>query len=411
MDIFRREKTRTNATPILPRTGVTFGAYTESNAMTIATVFRCVRLLSESVANLPMQYLRLRNGVFEEDSRNSLWYLLNVQPNEDMNAFDFWRDAVQNILLEGNAFIIPEYDAVQMSVSRLTLCRPRTVTYNITTKLYTVADVELGLSGTYTEQEIIHLKGPTMGRNHMGLSVISFARMTVSIASTGDAETRNRFANGGNVRGIVSNDTSVRGFGEYQDDQLNATAQDLDSRFQSGERIVGLPGQAAFQSISLSSTDMQFLESRKFTVREICRFFGVHPSFVFDDTSNNYKSAEQANVAFLSHTLNPLLKGIEVELTRKLLTPKQAFKQSFKFDRRGLYASDLDGMMRYRQNLLQTGTTLNEVRKMENLPPVEGGDTVLISANLRTLPEIITQQIPSKGGQQESLEDGENQDT
>lgn len=50
---------------------------------------------------------------------------------------------------------------------------------------------------------------------------------------------------------------------------------------------------------------MQFLESRKFTVRELCRFFGVHPSFVFDDTSNNYKSAEMANVAFLSNTLNP----------------------------------------------------------------------------------------------------------
>lgn len=107
---------------------------------------------------------------------------------------------------------------------------------------------------------------------------------------------------------MVTNNNSVRGYGEYQDNELAGVATDLDTLFQSGQRIVSLPGDAQFKQISLSSTDMQFLESRKFTVREICRFFGVHPSFVFDDTSNNYKSAEMANVAFLSNTLNPLLR-------------------------------------------------------------------------------------------------------
>ena len=133
---------------------------------------------------------------------------------------------------------------------------------------------------------------------------------------------------------------------------------------------------------------MQFLESRKFTVIEICRFFSVPPSFVYADTSNNYKSVEQADVDFLSHTLNPMLRNIEIELRRKLISPELSHKYRFKFDRNELFASDLNGMMNYRTKLLQMGTTINEVRQMFDMLPVEGGDIALISANLRGINEL-----------------------
>ena len=256
---------------------------------------------------------------------------------------------------------------------------------------YDVYDAENSIYGSYTEDEIIHIKGLTLRNSKKGVSVLTYARLTMGIAATGDQETQNRFANGGNVRGIVSNDTSVRGFGEYQDKQLEKTAENLDSRFQSGERIVSLPGQVDFKQISLSSTDMQFLESRKFTVIEICRFFSVPPTFVYADTSNNYKTVEQADVDFLSHTLNPLLRNIEIELRRKLIAPELCHKYKFKFDRRELFACDLNGMMNYGTKLLQLGTTVNEVRRMNNLTPVEGGDIVLVSANLRGINEIGVQ--------------------
>lgn len=210
---------------------------------------------------------------------------------------------VRYVLLRGNAYIVPVYD-YSMEVGRLALVDPACVAHDTVNDTYTINDVYAGISGVYDESEVIHIKGYSLD-GKTGLSVLSFARITLDITSTGDQETLNRFANGGNVRGIVSNDTSVRGFGEYQDKELQKTATDLDERFRNGERIVSLPGQVQFSPISLSSTDMQFLETRKFSVREICRFFGVHPSFVFDDTSNNYKSAEMANVAFLTNTLNP----------------------------------------------------------------------------------------------------------
>ena len=188
---------------------------------------------------------------------------------------------------------------------------------------------------------------------------------------------------------IINNEKRVLGLGEYQDEELQKAATDIDARFRNGEHIVSLPGEVDFKQISLSSTDMQFLESRKFNVREICRFFGVHPSFVFDDTSNNYKSAEMANVAFLSNTLNPYLRKIENEFLRKLVAPSLAFTYKLEFDRRGLYACDLEGKSKNQASQISTGLyTVNELRAEENRPPVAGGDKILVSANLK---DILTE--------------------
>lgn len=385
----RQAPTAPKSQPGAPRRGGTLVAG-GCDPMAIATVYSCVKLLSESVANLPLRPLRQKDGIFVEDNGaygRRLWYLLNVQPSPGVNAFDFRRRLVQNILCHGNAYIVPVYSPVEMSIDRLVLCSPWSVCHDTTNDTYTVTDATNDLYGVFDQSEVIHVKGLTGYDTKVGLSVLSYAAQTIDIASAGDRETENRFVNGGNVRGILTNGTPVQGFGEHQDAELARAAVDIDERFRGGSRIVSIPGQVAFSQISLSSADMEFLASRKFTVREICRFFGVHPSFVFDDTSNNYKSAEQANVAFLSHTLAPLLRSIEVEMLCKLYPAESASRRKVEFDRRGLYACDLEGLMRYRQSLLQTGTTVNEVRRMDNLPPVEGGDTVLVSANLRNIKE------------------------
>lgn len=361
--------------------------------MQIATVFRCVNLLADSVANLPMQYMRIKNGIYVEDKASRLHYLLNVQPCEYMSAVDFWRQIVQYLLLNGNAYIVPVY-AGSPEVAELRIPHPTTVAHDTINNKYTIADVSAGVSGTYDESEIIHLKNISQDGKH-GLSTLGFARVALDITSTGNIETLNRFKNGGNVRGIVGNDASVRGFGQYQDSEMQKAAVEMDNRFRSGERIVAVPGQVQFTALSMSSTDMQFLETRKFSVREICRFFGVHPSFVFDDTSNNYKSAEMANVAFLSNTLNPILRKIENELHRKLIAPGLCCKRMFQFDRRGLYACDLDSKIKYQAQTIAAGLyTVNEWRREENKPEVEGGDAVLVSANLKGINDTTAVPVP-----------------
>jgi HK97 family phage portal protein len=337
-----------------------------------------------------MQIMRLSGGIFRDDTGCRLHYLLNVQPNERTGAYDFWARIVQNVLLDGNAYIVPVYNIMSMELDRLVLCGRGTVAHDTVNNTYTVDDISNGISGTYTEDGIIHIMNMSSPSDpQRGLGVIAYARTTLGIATAGDNETLKRFASGGNMRGIISNDAGVRGFGEVQDEQLEKAALDLDDKIDSGARFVSLPGSSIkMDTFTLSSADMQFLESRKFNVRDICRFFGVHPSFVFDDTSNNYKSAENANADFLTHTLNPMLRKIESEFQRKLIGEKSVNRRKFQFDRRGLFASDLETRMKYMAQALAVGRSVNELRMMDNLPPVEGGDVVLVSANLRTMGEL-----------------------
>lgn len=389
--------TPTSVFALPPRAGSAPLLLGGGGAMSVATVYRCAKLLSESVASLPVMYARKRDGVFVDAGNHRLDYLLNVSPDQGVSAFDFWRAVVLEVLMDGNAYIVPFYSSATLELERLALCRRGTVGHDTVSDTYTVSDLEGGVSGKYGEDEIIHIKGLTApGSPKHGVSVLTHARLSVDIASTSDSETLNRFANGGTVKGILSNDRSVRGYGAYQDEQLEAAANDFNRGINlSGENIVSLPGQVAFTQLSLSSVDMQFLESRKFTVLEICRFFGVPPTFVYADTASNYKSVMQADVDFLSHSLNPLLCSIEAELRRKLIAPSLAHKYKFIFDRRRLFACDFEGMMNYSGKLLQIGATVNEVRLLCGLPPVAGGDEPLISANLRPVGEAAATEAPA----------------
>lgn len=381
--VTKRETGSNTVTSI--RTGYTPASFCQTQPLALAAVYRCVNVLADAVSNLPMQYIRMQNDIFVEDRSSRLHYLLNVQPSENMNAVDFWAQVVRYMLLNGNAYIVPVYSATVMGVDRLVLVNPTAVAHDTLNDVYTVCDAQAGIKGAFEESEIIHIKNYTRDGKH-GLSTLTFARTTMDIAQTGDAETLTRFANGGNVRGIVSNDTSVRGFGEYQDKELEKAATDLDDRFRSGERIVSVPGQVEFKQLSITSVDMQFLETRSFSVREICRFFNVPPAMVFEESNVNYKSAELENIAFLSNSLNPILRRIENELHRKLIPEVLCCKRKFQFDRRGLYACDLESKAKYQAQTIAAGIyTVNDWRKEENKEPIAGGDTVLISANLRKL--------------------------
>lgn len=362
---------------------ILFSPYGDGSAMAVATVYRCVKLLGDSVASLRLQYMRRKNGRYTEYTQSNLHYLLTVQPQPEMSAVAFWSMAVQMMLVLGNAYIYPR--RIMGEITDLVLCAPHTVSHDAINGKYHITDCYNGVYGTFGEEDIIHLYLHTSdGRR--GESVLSYAARTMQIAASGERETGYRFQNGGNVHGIVSNDNTVTGFGNVQDDQLDNAAESMDMRFQTGERIVSVPGNVEFKQISLSSTDMQFLETRKFTVREICRFFGVHPSFVFDDTSNNYKSAEMSNVAFLSNTLNPILRRIESELERKLISRANCCQEKFMFDRRGIYAMDLQALADYQKKTIESGIyTINDWRRIENQPEVEGGDTVYVSANIKPL--------------------------
>lgn len=377
---------------------------TEGQGMRIATVYSCMKLLSDSVASLPIEISRRRSGVYvPEDSRLS--WLLNVQPNEDMSAYDFWSQATQYVTLLGNAYIVPIRSRIDGEIERFLLPHPTCVAYDSLHGTYFVHDTQSGFTDTLLTKDIIHFRNTSFD-GLTGVGLIAWARQVLGITATGDEETRQRFANGGNVRGFLSNESSpTLGFGEYADDQLEAQARQADSFFRFGGRIFPKPGTTKFDQISSTSTDMQFLETRKFSVVEICRFFRVPPSFVFADTSNNYKSAENAILDLRQNAINPILRRYESELTRKLLGEDYTRRKRIQFDRSALSACDLDAQMKYAASRIQCGIdTPNEARLAQNKPAVPDGDTVFVSANLKTIRELknSTTQQPSNPSKDEN---------
>lgn len=364
---------------------------TPYDAMSIAAVYRCVKLLSDSVAQLPLRYMKRSGNIYvEEKMERNLHYFLTVQPCRSMSAFDMWAYLVQCLLLNGNAYIIPY--RINGEIVAMLPVSPLSVAHDTTNDVYNVYDANVGVSGKFHEWEVIHFKNISYD-GKVGVGVIESARRSFEIAANGDEESLNQMSNGGAVRGIISNPTQVHGFGDYADEELEKLAKKVDSRFRTGRsRIVMIPGAAQFSPLSLSAADQQFLQSRQFTVKDICRFFGVNPSFVFEDTSNNYKSAEMANVAFLSNTLNPLLRRIENEMNRKLIPQSLCCARKFEFDREELYACDLASRVQYQAQTIGAGLrTINEWRKKENMPAVDGGDTPMASANLKSLQTLINE--------------------
>jgi len=370
-------------------TPVAFGGGTASVCVTgdfaleVTAYKRALDVLAGSVARLPLEYLKRQGGIYVEDEKSPYHYLLSVEPMQRMNAYDFKFQLVWRAFHDGNAYVYPRILSGRPEAAELVLLSRGSVAYDEMNSKYHVTDGFNGVMGDFEEKDILHFSfNSTDGRK--GIPLWMQGARALSIIATGDRETLERFDKGGAVRGIISNDkTGLRGLGEYQDQELARLAESTDEMFKSGTRIVAMPGSAGFTTLSSTSADMQFLESRKFAVHEIARLAGVPLSYLGEAGSSNYKSPEQDESVFLSQTLDRILKAVECEFQRKLVPPSFCCKRRFQFDRRKIYSMDLQSMANYEAKMIQNGVfTVNDVRRMENQPPIQSGDTVYLSTNL-----------------------------
>lgn len=351
-------------------------------AMKVSAVYRCVDLISSGVAMLPFEKKRLNRayGYFMTDEKDRINYLISVKPNRHQTAYELKKNAVIQMLLFGNAYIVPVKQGGV--VQELVLCKPNSVTHDIVADLYNVTDPINGINGIFPPEEIIHLRGTSLDGGRTGKSVIHYASTILGIQASADAESLNLFARGGRVKGMVTNPKSTKGFGEYQDKELQALANSLQSEIDSGTDIMILPGQTEFTQISMSSVDMQLLEQKKFGVEAIAHYFGVPLDKLLQQTQN-YKASEMSQVNFLNDTLRPVMCKIENEFNAKLIGEQFYKDYRFEFDTTPIYTTDLNTEADYMTKTIAAGTmTVNEWRKKKNLKPVEGGDVTLVSCNV-----------------------------
>lgn len=360
-------------------------------AMKLATVFRCTDILSKGIAQLPIRVCRDAGGYFVYDADNPLNYLLGFRPNERQNAFDFVRNIVIQAVNRGNAYVIPSLSAEGWE--RFVLCSPGAVTYDSMANVYLVSDAINGIFGTFVADEVIHIRNISLDGGYTGVSTIQYASRVLSIADAADDTTLKTFASGGVNKGFVSGKgATTLGFGDAQDNQLSDVATRISRELSSGKNVFHLPGEMTFNTLNLSPADIELLASKNFNVIEICRFYGVHPDKVFAQQSTNYKASEMSQIAFMTDTLQPLLRQIAIELQTKLIPRKYNAQYRIEFDLEKLYQTDLVTEATYIEKTVATGVrTVNEWRKIKGQPPVAGGDRVLVSCNLSAIdsPKII----------------------
>lgn len=362
-----------------------------TEAMKIAAVFTCVKAISDAIARLPLEFRRRNNatGCFVPHFNSSLYQALMFSPNPWHTPYVLMKTLVEDVLLKGNAYLYPVEDESHY-VTGLYLLHPSSVSYNKLTDEYIVADSDAGVQGRFSSSKILHFKNESLDGGYTGVSTIAFAARVLGISATGDEETLRQYANGGRMKAIYHQESDgAKGFsgaGMYSNKEMLASAEEMEKRLDSGKNITVVPGAGKLDPLSMSAADMQFLESRKFNISEIARFFRVPRSLLMDDTNSNYKSVAEANGVFFQQALAPLMKMIEDEFNKKLIYDFQRADYKFDFDESALYMGDPAARIDIEAKELANGLrTINEIRQSYGREPLDGGDTPLASANLKSL--------------------------
>lgn len=376
-DIFKRNRNDVHdailTTPTIQpvNTGLLFGnLFQNGNSLTLSAVYRCVELISDSVAILPID-IETKDGKYLPNHQ-----LYQVFDNRDnlLDKYTLIKMLIQSVLLKGNGYCYI-YRNQDGSVKSLRFLESGDVTVNYnkeTGKLYYTAPL---ISKKQIEAvNMIHLKKFSYdGVN--GISVLSFASNSVKNSKNTEQSASDFFSNGRNLSGILKVNSPLTP--QQTKDIKRAWSETYTNN---GQGIAVLQGNMDFQPISVNSADAQMIESRHFNVTDICRWFGVNPILLGEEGGSQYGVVESLQREFVLHTLLPYVKMIEEEFDRKLLKLSEINDINIKFDIEFLLKANKKEEAEYLVALSNNGLlTPNECRLQLGYQPIEGGDELHIA--------------------------------
>lgn len=350
---------------------------THDSAKRSAAVYACTRLIAGAVALLPLPiYERTADGS-RKQVEHPAWWLFNESPYASLTACSFWEWMVSSMLMRGDglAQIIRNKNGQPLSFMPL----PRECV-DIESKdgalVYYVQDDTKRYA--LPADDVLHFAGYGFD-GIKGESVIKYAaRQAVGTALAADDFAGEFFANGAHPSMVVTYPEGIAPTKEQQEflrDQFTERYVGKGNR----QKPMLLVNGGKVEPVSLSAEDAQLLETRKFQVIEIARAFGVPPHMVGETSASTSwgSGIEQMSIGFVRYTLGPHLRRIEQEINRKLW-PK-SYKFFAEFNRDGLLAGDSKTESEVIGKSLggpgaQGWMTVNEARRLKNLPPVPGGN-------------------------------------
>lgn len=356
--------------------------------MQLSAVWSCINLLSETMATLPLVIYEVkRNGdkIPARDTR--LWQVLH-NPNQIMTAHDFWLCMSLNRFLTGNAYALIHRDGTGALIGLAPLASASGQMEVAMLDGQVIYQYKKDGKYTYfTSDQILHWKG--MGNGVVGLSTFDYMRATTNEMKNAQKNASALYGNGNQLTGIVTVDRVVKG---QQLIELRNRFRELGA-FNGDSWINFLPADMKYQQVAMSAADAQLLETRQFGVEEIGRWFGVPAALINSSSGTSGASIEQIVESFYRSTIHPLCCSVEQAIMQRVFTAAERAKYVAEFKMSALLRASVSSRYDSYSKALQNGfMTRNEVRKLENLPPVDGADQLTAQSNLWPVNQLGEQQ-------------------
>lgn len=356
--------------------------------MQLSAVWSCINLLSETMATLPLVIYEVkRNGdkIPARDTR--LWQVLH-NPNQIMTAHDFWLCMSLNRFLTGNAYALIHRDGTGALIGLTPLASASGQMEVAVLDGQVIYQYKKDGKYTYfTSDQILHWKG--MGNGVVGLSTFDYMRATTNEMKNAQKNASALYGNGNQLTGIVTVDRVVKG---QQLIELRNRFRELGA-FNGDSWINFLPADMKYQQVAMSAADAQLLETRQFGVEEIGRWFGVPAALINSSSGTSGASIEQIVESFYRSTIHPLCCSVEQAIMQRVFTAAERAKYVAEFKMSALLRASVSSRYDSYSKALQNGfMTRNEVRKLENLPPVDGADQLTAQSNLWPVNQLGEQQ-------------------
>jgi HK97 family phage portal protein len=365
----------------------------EHTAMQMTAVYSCVRILSETVAGLPLHVYKYNdNGGKEKYLAHPLYKLLHDEPNPEMTSFAFRETLMGHLLLWGNAYaqvirnargeVVALYPLMpnKMTVDRDSNGR---LFYLYQRSLEDAPSLGKDSQVYLSPSDILHIPG--LGFDGLvGYSPIAMAKNAVGLAIAAEEYGAKFFANGAAPGGVLEHPGTIKDPQKVKD-SWNSAYQGSGN----AHRVAVLEEGMKYQPIGVSPEQAQFLETRKFQINEIARIFRIPPHMLADLEKSSFSNIEQQSLEFVKYTLDPWVVRWEQSMCRTLLMESEKPTVFIKFNVDGLlrgdYASRMNGYATARQNGWMSANDIRELENLDRIPVELGGDLYLINGAMTKL--------------------------
>ena len=363
---------------------------TPDSALSFIAVYACVKLLAESVAQLPCNLYRHTdaNGNRERATDHPVYDLVRNTPNGWQTAFQYHEYQQGGLGLRGNAFAYVER-AASGQVQALIPLNPAKVNVRVGADRRPVFDISDELSGVMDSGvpfSRMHHIAAFSTNGYVGLSPIEAGREGLGLALATEQHAGLVFANGTQIGGVLERPyvPNMRPLETAQIEALKAQWKTLYSGLKSTGDVAVLQDGIQFKQIAMSNEDAQLLASRLHSIGEIARLYNIPPHMIQLLDKATFSNIEHQSSQFVIYALLPWLRRHEAAMMRDLLTAEERRQGHYlEFNVSGLLRGDTASRYAaYAQGRQWGWLSVNDIRRLENLPPVSGGDLYLQPLNM-----------------------------